>query len=322
MSDLAFSILGFGFAAHGLTATQKATIRRIAERLISGDDTVPTLRATRKVEAIGHAIGTRNLEMHANERANSVLAQLKESLTDLGASNAELAKLTRGRPVTKLSSGPVRVGDRQVLIAIHRRDSTPPKDKPAKSVEAILIVPNQGHAHRSFRAVAQTLKRKLYRTAEIVNATVPSSSGIGATLEIDGGGTFSWSDYKDVKTVMVISHAGICDGPNLDHEGTGIQPWQVKKGTACTEDAELASAGLRFWKKVGKILGSKGKIVLMSCHCGENNYASLVAAAAEHIVFAARGDFAAANGKSALGHARKMESGHPTNIFKRFRPPK
>jgi hypothetical protein len=326
MSDVEFSITGFGFAQHSLTASQKRTIRSIAERLLSGGDEVPRLSEAKMVEIIGHAIGTHNLEMHANKRAESVLNQLKEDLTQLGASNAGIAKVKRGEPVTKHSSGTVRVGDRKVLIAVHRRAARRPNSPTknvAKRVDAILIVPNQGHAHRSFLAVARKLKRELYSgRAEIVKATVPSSSVIGVTLETDGGGAFSWSDYSGLKTVMVISHAGPCDGPNLDHDASGVQPWRVKEGTQCTDDAELIPAGVKFWRKVGDVLRKNGKVVLMSCHCGENNYSPLVAEAAEHTVFAADGDFAAAHGAAALNHARKMEAGRPTNIFKKFTPPK
>ena len=118
MSDVEFSITGFGFAQHGLTATQKGTVRSIADRLFSGDDAVPRLSATRMIEIIGHAIGTRNLEMHANKRAESVLNELKEGLRQIGASNAEIVKVKLGEPVTKHGSGPVQVGDRKVVIAV------------------------------------------------------------------------------------------------------------------------------------------------------------------------------------------------------------
>lgn len=121
MSEVEFSITGFGFAQHSLTTTQKRTIRMIADRLFSGDDEVPRLSATKIIEIIGYAIGTHNLEMHANKRAESVLNELKGSLRQLGTSNTEIAKIKRGEPVTKHSSGPVRVGDRQVLIVVHRR---------------------------------------------------------------------------------------------------------------------------------------------------------------------------------------------------------
>ncbi len=320
-----FSITGFGFAQHGLTPSQKQTIRRIAERLLSGDHEVPALSVTTRIDVIGHAVGTRNLETHANKRAHSVLDELRTRLVQLGASTAEVAKIRRGAPVTKRSSGPVRVGDRQVLILVRSRSAPPPRDRPRKKTstrtDAILIVPNQGHAHRSFLAVARKLKLELYKNrAVVLKATAPSRAPIGVTLERDRGGAFSWDDHSGVKTVMVISHAGICDGPNLDRNGTGNQPWRVKKGTACTERAELVAAGIRFWGKVGDILRTSGKIVLMSCHCGEENYASLVAEAAQRTVFAANGDFAAANGESALKHAQKMESGKPTRVFKKFRP--
>lgn len=192
-----------------------------------------------------------------------------------------------------------------------------------RTVDAILIAPNQGHAHNQFLGVARKLKRELYRRrAEVVKATIPSASRLGATLRVDGGGTFSFDDYRDVKTVMVISHAGICDGPNLDHEGKVKdpfnQPWRMKRGTACTDDAELVPAGVRFWSAAGESLREKGKIVLMSCHCGENNYPDRVIGAAGHTVYGANGDFAAANGRAALSHARQMEKGRPTRIFKKF----
>lgn len=112
--------------------------------------------------------------------------------------------------------------------------------KRAARVRALLIVPAQGHARGAFRGVAHKLKRELYRRqAEVVRASVPSSSKYGVNLEIDGGRPFSFGDYADVKTVMVISHAGPCDGPNLDPRGTGEQPWRVAEKTACTDDARL-----------------------------------------------------------------------------------
>ncbi len=327
MSEVEFSITGFGFASHNLTGTQKRTIQSIAERLVAGDVEVPRLDTTEVIEIIGHAIGTRNLELHANERAEAVLDHLKKCLRQLGASNAGIAKLKRGEPVTKRSSGAVRVGDRRVLIAVRGPRESPAGDRPArkdgKRIKALLIVPNQGHAHSSFLAVARKLNRELYEGhARVVKATVPSSSTIGVTLEMDRGGAFSWSDYSSLKTVMVISHADICDGPNLDRNNTGEQPWRVKEGTACTDDAELIQAGVNFWGKVGDVLGERGKVVIMGCHCGENNYATLVAEAARHTVFAANGDFSAAHGGAALKHARKMETGRATNIFKKFTPSK
>jgi len=191
----------------------------------------------------------------------------------------------------------------------------------ADRVNAILIVPNQGHGRTGFLAVARKLKRELYRgRAEVVKATVPSKSKIGVALEIDRGGPFAWKDYSGLKTIMVISHAGICSGPNLDHDGSGEQPWGVPADVECTDEAALKPAGVKFWRKVGKALGKTGKTIILSCHCGENNYASLVAEATGHTVFAANGDFAAAHGGAALSHARKMEAGRPTNIFKKFTP--
>ena len=148
MSDIEFSITGFGFAQHGLTATQKRTIQSIADRLFSGDDAVPRLGATRTIEIIGHAIGTSNLEMHANKRAESVLNELKEGLSQLGASNAEIAKVKRGEPVTKHSRGPVQVGDRRVVIAVHRPVAPPPAESPITTVGAWCGLATLAHPER------------------------------------------------------------------------------------------------------------------------------------------------------------------------------
>jgi hypothetical protein len=110
MKDIEFSITGFGFAAHSLNPDQKATIRSIAERLVSVDNAVPRLSATEMIEIIGHAKGTRNLAMHANERADSMINELKNCPRNTGASNAELAKVKRGEPVTKHSAAPAQGG--------------------------------------------------------------------------------------------------------------------------------------------------------------------------------------------------------------------
>ena len=126
MPEVEFSITGFGTAQHSLSSTQRKTIRGIAERLVSGDDEVPSLSAARMIEIVGHAIGTKNLEMHANMRAESVLTELNGNLRALGASDSEIAKIQLGEPVTKLSNERVQVADRKVLIAVHPRDTTPP----------------------------------------------------------------------------------------------------------------------------------------------------------------------------------------------------
>jgi hypothetical protein len=138
-----FSITGFGFAVHSLDFGQKETIRNIAERLFSGDDAVPGLGAVEMIEIIGHAIGTSNLEMHANTRAEAVLNELKNSLRQLGASNAEIAKIKRGEPVTRLSSAPAQVGDRQVRIVVHTAETSLIKSVGAWCGSATLAHPER-----------------------------------------------------------------------------------------------------------------------------------------------------------------------------------
>jgi hypothetical protein len=138
MPEVEFSITGFGTAQHSLSSTQRKTIRGIAERLVSGDDEVPSLSAARMIEIVGHAIGTKNLEMHANMRAESVLTELNGNLRALGASDSEIAKIQLGEPVTKLSNERVQVGDRKVLIAVHPRDTTPSEVRIAAALSDYL----------------------------------------------------------------------------------------------------------------------------------------------------------------------------------------
>ena len=117
---------------------------------------------------------------------------------------------------------------------------------------------------------------------------------------------------------MTISHGGMCDGPNLDHDGTGEQPWGVDPSAACTDEAELGTRGTAFWRRVAGALRPTGKVVLLGCHMGESNYAKLVASAVGRDVYAANGDFAAGNRSSALSHVGRMEAGKETGVFKRF----
>lgn len=137
MREVEFSITGFGTAQHSLSSTQRKTIRGIAERLVAGDAEVPSLSAATMVEIVGHAIGTKNLEMHANKRADSVLSELNGNLRSLGASDSEIAKIKRGEPVTRLTNERVQVGDRKVLIAVHPRQ-TPAEVKIAAALSDYL----------------------------------------------------------------------------------------------------------------------------------------------------------------------------------------
>lgn len=188
-----------------------------------------------------------------------------------------------------------------------------------KAVVAVLIVPNQGHGTGVFLGVARALKAEVYNgKAIVVKATLSSSSTTGVKLSTDTGGAFSWDSSGRLKTVMTISHGGICDGPNLDHNGTGAQPWGVVEKTACTDEAQLGAAGAAFWRRVAGALRPTGKVVLLGCHMGESNYARLVAEAMGRTVYAPNGSFAAGNKASALSHVEKMETGKETGVFKRF----
>lgn len=97
-----FTITGYSFATHRLNSSQRSHIADIAEEILAPDPEAPVLGMVRDVEVVGFANGTRNLEFHANERARFVLDELKTQLHRLGASNAQLARVTMGPPVVKL----------------------------------------------------------------------------------------------------------------------------------------------------------------------------------------------------------------------------
>jgi hypothetical protein len=176
----------------------------------------------------------------------------------------------------------------------------------------VIIVPSQGEDTGAFATVAKQLKKDVYHD----KATVVKTLVHGAPIEVaftKRGRPFSWAKVHDLRSVLTISHSGICDGPNLAYHDGGYQPWD-SNCTALSADARA------FWVSVGQALRAGGKIILLGCNMGGSNYAQLVATATSRAVYAATRAFAAGSAPFVLKHVRAIEKGLELDPMKRFDP--
>ncbi len=147
MAVFEFAITGYRFASHSLTAAQKRKIQDIADRLFAGEGELPPFNDIQVIEVIGYANGTRNLEMHANKRAEFVLDELKLCLRDRGATSTQVAKINLGAPITKklLSDSQSTASYRKVVIEVHvlaHEELSPGATIPAAVVQQWLRIPD------------------------------------------------------------------------------------------------------------------------------------------------------------------------------------
>lgn len=185
--------------------------------------------------------------------------------------------------------------------------------------KAVIVVPSQGKHASMFKDVAKSLRRKVYsKEATIVETTVSSIFGVlSVTFNTLDGKVFSWADVSNLDSVLTISHAGFCDGPNLASEAGGYQPWGSPE---C--DGTLSVEGAKFWATIGSTLKSGGKIILIGCSMGAGLYGQAVANAAKRTTYASDGLFAAADEATTLKHVKAIEKGLPIRPMKRFNPAK
>jgi hypothetical protein len=199
--------------------------------------------------------------------------------------------------------------------------------------QAVIIIPTQGMDVGAFKDVAEEANRKLYNGQAIFLRTkVEGSSEDARDVKIvtAEGGVFNWTSTLNLKTVLIISHAGPFDGPNLsfatgDHL-SGYQPWSqltskdlARKGIAATESV-LSEKGQTFWETVGASLAADGKIILAGCGMGTLDYAKLVAKASGRKVYAAVGAFGAGDLSVAIPAIEAIEKGQATGNMRLHLP--
>ncbi len=209
-------------------------------------------------------------------------------------------------------------------------------------IEAIIIVPTEGHGTEQFVSVARSLRRDIYHgRAKILKAKVTEigftpSPGNGVVycnrttqvnnhqitvrcpvkLHNDDGG-LNWPDFRNLRTIITISHGG-SDGPNLKSHMGGHQPWNRHE----ERWRELSEPGRLHWSAAGFQLADDGKIIFLGCSMGraDRSYAKLVATAARKKTYAATGSFAAANVATSLTHVRQIENGAPRSPMHEYTP--
>lgn len=177
--------------------------------------------------------------------------------------------------------------------------------------DAVIIVPSQGDSHLSLQLSATTVNNEVYSgSATIVKTTVKVSKNTPTvTLKTVVGKPFLLGSVNNLKTVLTISHAGACDGPNLAAGDTTIdltahQPWNSLNWSCY----ELSVEAKSFWKLVSKSLRADGKIILIGCEMGVS-YAKMVATETGKRVYGSMTSLAAAHPPTVLKHVKAIEEG-------------
>jgi len=186
----------------------------------------------------------------------------------------------------------------------------------------IIIVPTQGHDTNAFLAVAIGVARDLYggdatilrTTVTLVRGTAYAPEEFSVAFHTRDGAEFDWDTVSGVGTVITISHAFSCDGPNLAYQDGGYQPFGTVK-SGCDELTPLAQD---FWETVGNRMVPGGKIFLAGCFMGWGQYGSLVASASGRTVYASDGFFGAGDIDTVSTYPRYIERGTVRPPMKRF----
>lgn len=190
------------------------------------------------------------------------------------------------------------------------------------ATKAVIVVPSQGKHASLFKDVAKSLKKKVYLKEAIIVTTTVSSlfGGNFVTYDKLDGTSFSWAEVSNLASVLTISHAGFCDGPNLTPGEGGDQPWgtEPSREPGCSE--VLSAQAVTFWRLIGTVLKANGKILLIGCSMGLGKYGQSVANAAKHTTYASDGLFAAADEATTLKHVKAIEKGLVIQPMKRFNP--
>lgn len=188
---------------------------------------------------------------------------------------------------------------------------------------AVIIVPSQGKHASMFESVAKTVAKKAYKgNALVVRTTVTNldEDSFSVSLNTTNGDSFSWANVKDLGSVVTISHSGPKDGPNLAHGDDSIvvgghQPWGTE-----WEKEDLTSRAKNFWRQVSKATKGDGKLILLGCYMGEENYAQTIATLTGRTAYASKDAIAAANTEKSLMHVRSIEKGVVRPPMKQFTP--
>lgn len=187
---------------------------------------------------------------------------------------------------------------------------------------AVIIVPTQGAHAKNFELVAKSVNHKVYKgKATIVKTTITNSGEVDFTTH--DGKAFLWATAHHLSSVLTISHGMECDGPNLALADDTVdilhhQPWGKPKPTAGC--GELSEAAKSFWKSVSKALTRNGKIMLIGCSMGHDQYGQNVSKVTRKVVFASDGKFAAADEQTVLKYVQSIEKGKVSKPMQRFQP--
>src|SRR5271166_5165287 len=136
----------------------------------------------------------------------------------------------------------------------------------------VIIVPTQGANAKNFELVAKSLNHKVYSgKATIIKTTITESGEVD--FKTHDGKPFSWGAAHHLSSVLTISHGMECDGPNLALGDDTVhilhhQPW----GGLPAHCGELTETAKSFWKSVSKTLTKNGKIILLGCSMGHDQY--------------------------------------------------
>jgi hypothetical protein len=207
----------------------------------------------------------------------------------------------------------------------------------------VIVVPAQANDVNAFHAVAQ----KIGGTIVWARMTVPDQSAVSevALVRASDRAAFSFKPGMSFDAFMILSHIGLCDGPNINYYAPGdpraFQPWG-QEGVG-----QLTQRGLSFWQSVGAALNPNGKILLLGCksgvrgckggnNCWDNHndvngthhhdgfpaatFAQLVSNASGRVTFGARGPFGAGDVAKCLPPVRNILRNGGDSYFNTFRP--
>jgi hypothetical protein len=130
--------------------------------------------------------------------------------------------------------------------------------------------------------------------------------------------------------MLIISHSGSQDGPNLSYNAGGYQPWSNYDPLGEADGNPYSAGGKfwvemfrprawNFWSSVGRSLVPEGKIILLGCNLGMG-YHEQVANASGRTTYGPIDQCAAGDATTAVRLVRGIERGEPATIIKRAEP--
>jgi hypothetical protein len=210
---------------------------------------------------------------------------------------------------------------------------------------AVIMVPAEGQHSGQFFWSAQAVKSQVFKGAATivkVRVDLPSNYDYGKQLYnqfpvkfvTDGNRPFSLAHHRNLRSFIIISHAGPLDGPIFyDARGNQYQPWShlavvvydektrqyrvlTRPGSHLMPEPSSTNRhrpdmfmpqAVKFWHLVGECLAPKGKTILLGCNYGELTYLDKVAVASRHKAFGPKTKIAAGDVKTAVAFVKHIE---------------